>query len=150
MRKGNFLTILSAGLLVLVFLLASAEYGQAQSNITSAASPKELFGTPKGHFVDATEAEAILSAHVLALKAYLETLPQGSPAYLVTYRASAFYRTIWYSIKDGNKVLDALMDGFVVFNSTYFEGASYTEKLNLREEAIDMLSAPYAPNSSLN
>jgi len=148
MRKANFLTILSAIMLVFVFLLGSAEYGQAQSNVSSTATPKELYGAPKGYFVSASEAEALLSAHVLSLKVYMESLPPGSQAYQVAYRASAFYRTIWYSIKDGNEVPAAIMAGAGVFGSVYFDGASYTEKLNLRQAAISMLSGPASPNST--
>lgn len=149
MRKVNFLTILSAVLLVFAFLLASAEYGQAQSNISSTASPKELFGAPKGNFVSPAEAEAILSSHVTGLKTLLESLTPGSPAYNVAYRASAYYRTIWYSIKDGNPVRSAIMAGTGVFDSVYFDGASYTEKHSLRQESITMLSGPAVPNSTL-
>jgi len=133
-------------LLVFVFLLATAEYGQAQSNISTTASPKELYGAPKGFFVSPAEAEVILSSHVAGIKTMLENLTPGSPAYQVAYRASAYYRTIWYSVQAGTEVREAIMAGSAVFSSLYFDGASYTEKLNLRQESISMLSGPAIPD----
>lgn len=146
MRKVNFQTILSVTLLVFVFLLASSGIGKAQNGVAVSAT-QELYGVPKVTFVDGTQAEALLNTHVMALKAYLETLPQGSPAYLATYRATAFYRTIWYSVKNGDKVEDAFIAGLNMFASVYFQGASYSEKLGLRQEAIEMLSVPTVPKS---
>lgn len=148
MRKANFKTLLAATLVVFAFLLG-ANRVQAQSVSTGATGG--LYAYPaKVTFVSASEAEDILTVHVDALKAYVNSLPQGSPAYLVGYRASVYYRAILQSVQGGKNVPDAVVDGLGMFLTEYFNGASYSEKLGLRQEAIGMLSTANVPNNNTN
>lgn len=147
MRKTSFKTLLAASLVVLTFLLGGA--GRVQAQI-SAVSNDPLYGAIKATFVSSTEAEDILVVHLDALKAYMSSLPQGSPAYNIGYRASVYYRTILRSIRGGKDVRDAVADGLGMFFSEFFVGASYGEKQGLRQESINLLAGPPTPNPNTN
>lgn len=150
MRKANFKTLFAATLVVFA-LLAGVQGGQAQTSISSVAGAGDvLYSPPKVTFVSSSQAEAILTAHIEGLKNYILSLPQGSPAYNVAYRASVYYRAILQSVQAGKNVRDAFMDGIAMFFTPYFNGASYSEKLGLRQESLGMLTGPFVPNNSTN
>ncbi len=151
MRKANFKTLLAATLVVLTFLLAGVGSVEAQSLSTGVGSGGGLYAYPaKTTFVSSSEADAILSAQVEALRDYVATLPVGSPAYNVAYRASVFYRAILQSVQNGKNVPDSIMDGVSMFLTSYFTGSSFAEKQGLRNEAIGMLSTANVPNPNTN
>jgi hypothetical protein len=150
MRKANFKTLLVSALVMIAIMLVGGKVGAQTALSTKAGGP--LFEYPaKTSFVSSTEAEQILIAHVEALKAYISGLPQGSPAYNTTYRASVYYRAVLQSVQNGKSVANAIVDGCALFVSEYFNGASYSEKLGLRQESIGMLDGgalPVNPNST--
>lgn len=149
MRKANFKTLLAATLVVLTFLLAGVGSVQAQTSVSTGATGLYSFPS-KVTFVSSSEADAILTAQVEALRDYVATLPVGSPAYNVAYRASVFYRAILQSVQAGKNVPDAVMDGVSMFLTDYFTGSSFAEKQGLRNEAIGMLSTANVPNPNTN
>ncbi|MBK8490768.1 MAG: hypothetical protein IPL49_07705 [Saprospirales bacterium] len=148
MKKGNFKVALSALLFLCIFLMIGVGKGQAQGLATS--TQPELYGALKTSFVSSSEAQVLLEAHMVQINNLLQSLPQGSPAYQVAYRASVYYRTVLQSVIGGKNVSNSIMDGIGMFTSTYFAGASYSEKLGLRQESINLLYTPNAPNNSTN
>ena len=151
MRKANFKTLLAATLVVLTFLLAGVGRVEAQASLSTGAGVGPLYAYPYHvTFVGSSQAESILTVQVQALQDYVATLPQGSPAYNVAYRASVFYRKILQSVRGGKNVPDAIMDGISMFLTNYFIGASFAEKQGLRNEAIGMLSTANVPNPNTN
>lgn len=149
MRKANLKTLLVASLALFAFLMVGVGKGQAQGSLSTGGTG--IYAYPgKVTFVGSSEAEAILTSHVEALKAYVNSLPQGSPAYNVGYRASVYYRAILQSVQGGKNVGDSIMDGIGMFLTDYFTGASFSEKQGLRQESIGLLSTANVPNPNTN
>lgn len=138
MKKANFRFLFASILVAVAMLFAVVERGSAQ-NMLTAASTHELYGTPKAVFMGATEAEGVLNGHLNSLAVLIGGMPQGSPAWQVTQRSMIYYRTILLGIMNGKDVADAFMDGVRLFSTPLFSGSSYSEKLNLRQESINLL-----------
>lgn len=139
MKKANFRFLFATILVAVAMLFAVVEKGSAQ-NALSTASSHELYGTSKAVFLGATEAEDVLNGQLNSLAVLISGMPQGSPAWYVTQRAMIYYRTILMGIMNGKDVDDAFMDGVRLFTAPLFNGTSYAEKLNLRQESVNLLS----------
>ncbi|MBK7410624.1 MAG: hypothetical protein IPJ40_22735 [Saprospirales bacterium] len=148
MRKRNLKAAFVVMLVAFTFLFAGVQYGHAQGLATN--TQPALCGPLKTSFVSSSEAQVLLEAHMVQINNLLQSLPQGSPAYQVAYRSSVYYRTVLQSVIGGKNVSNSIMDGIGMFTSTYFAGASYSEKLGLRQESINLLYTPNAPNNSTN
>jgi hypothetical protein len=147
MRKANFKTLLAGLMVAFAFLLAGVQSGYAQSSLSTKATGVYA---PLGKytFVSSTEAEAVLTSQTDALAAFVQTLTPGTPAYNQTQRAIMYYRTILTGVVTGKNVDQAIFDGIRMFSTPPFAGASQTEKMNLRNEAINMLKTTPAPNNN--
>ena len=147
MRKVNFKTLIATSLIMLALMVVGIGRGQAQNSMGSGGTGIYSFPA-KVTFVGATQAENILNAHITILQNYVVTLPVASPAWYTTQRSIMYYRTILAGVIDGKAVNQSVMGGINLFLTDLFATASYTEKLNLRQESIGMLSTVNVPNNN--
>jgi len=147
MRKANFKTFLAGLLVAFAFLLAGVQSSYAQSTLSSKANG---IYAPLGKFafVSSTEAEGILESHISALASFVQTLTPGTPAYNQTQRAIIYHRAILEGVVTGKNVEQSIYTAINLFSTPLFQGATQTEKLNLRNESINMLKTTLVPNGN--
>jgi hypothetical protein len=134
MRKSNLKALLLASFAACFLLFTGVEKANAQSGLTD-----DYYGIPAGNFVSSGDAQLILSGHVATLKNFLQTLVPGSPVHKTTLRAVNFFNAILQSVYEGKQVPESIADGTHVFTSAINGEATKTEKMGLRQQAIDML-----------
>lgn len=135
MRKVNFKTLVVAGLTAFILLFLGVGRTGAQSGLAD-----NLYDAPQGTFVSPPVAEVLLMDQCTNLLGLIQTLPPNSPAFNSTERALVFYREIYSSVDEGSTVANAIASGTYLFTTASFGPATKTEKVALKQAAINLLS----------
>jgi hypothetical protein len=137
MKKVNFKKVLMALSIALTFLFLGVEQASAQS--LSNTSGSGLYALPQADFVSVAEAQVLLEAKLVELKADLGTpgLPQSLlNAMLKEYN---FYGMVDSEIKNGNTVPKAILAATFGIQSDA-HGAVPAVAQQLRDDVVDLLS----------
>lgn len=135
MRKANFKTLVIAGLAAFALLILGAGRAGAQSGLAD-----NFYNAPQGTYVSSAQAEAILLDHITYLQSFVQTLTPGSPAFKATVRALGFYRQVYSSVDAGKQIPESIASGTHLFATLPYGQATKTERTNLKQEVINMLS----------
>ena len=145
MKKVNFKKVLMALTVALTFLFLGVEQANAQVNTlvgtgpsASGTSAKALMALPQGNFVSVDEAQVIIEAHLLDIKTQINSgsLPQSTINALTNQ--ARFYTLVLTSLKTGNGVPQAIVEGTVTITTDVY-GIAQSVALTLKQEAINLL-----------
>ena len=135
MKRGNFKAVLGAVIIAFTFMLAGVQSGQAQTGMGDG-----IYTVPSGNYVSAAEANVLLTDQETMLINYLQTLTPGSQQYKATLRAVMYYRNILQAVMEGKQIPESIVAGLSTFTTTQYGQYSKTEKVGLKQDAIEMLS----------
>lgn len=130
--------MLMVGLFAAVaFLLAGVNEAHAQSDQQAG----DLFVIPAAAWVTNAQANALLTNHIDAVKAELDDLTPGTPAYQAKLKEGIFFRDVLRDLVANEVVPDAILFALQPLAvSTAAHYATVADKLALKDQAIDMLS----------
>lgn len=137
MKNLNFKSALLWLMFAGAFLVMSAGQTQAQS---SSFGEGGLYSTPAGQFVSVPEAEDRLIIEMKEIRLHMEGLIPGSQQYKAKEKKLAYFKSITNFLKTGSGVADSIVSGLGVFATDVYSNISRAEQLQLKEEAIDLLS----------
>jgi hypothetical protein len=143
MKKVNFKKVLMALTIAMTFLFLGVEQASAQSStLSGTAFPganKAVMAPPQGNFVSVGQANPLIEAKLMEIKADLNTpgLPQS--AITALEKKFRYFELIDEQLKSGSSIPMAIVNALSMVSPDEI-GLPQSVALALKQEAVDLLT----------